>query len=56
MESESVIDGRTIKEYENIDDNFKKNVSEFNKLLKELSKTNNSAHLFHLTQRIEGCV
>ena len=55
MENEH-IDGKTVKEFENIDDVFSKNFMDFHKMLKELSKTSNSAHFFHLTQRIEGCV
>ena len=54
--SAEIIDEQTYKEFENISDNFSKNVTDFYKLLKDLSKTSNSTHLFHLTQRMEGCV
>jgi hypothetical protein len=50
--SAEIIDEHTYKEFENISDHFGKNVTDFYKLLKDLSKTSNSTHLFHLTQRM----
>ena len=50
-----LIDSRTHQEFSKIEESYRRQLAEFGSLLNDLSKTSNSAHLFHLTQRIQGC-